>query len=804
MDTEKINQREQIRISVRNLVEFVLRSGDIREGAGGVPSLAAMQEGSRMHRKIQRSQGANYHSEVSLATDLIYPEYTLRIEGRADGIIYETIPGTEEIQEDREVMIDEIKGIYRDLKKMDEAEMLHMAQAKCYAYMFAKENHLNNMKVQITYVNLDTEEIKRFTEEFKTEELQRWFLWVVGLYKRWSDFSYHWKRIRTDSIHKLEFPYAYRKGQKELITNVYRSIYHGGLLFMDAPTGSGKTIATLFPGVMAMGQNLVQRIFYLTGKTITGKVAKDTLALLADFGYHGKTVILTAKDKICPLEERICDPEHCIYAKGHYDRINDAIFDLLISKDMFDRDTIAAFAEERKVCPFELSLDLSSWSDNIIGDVNYVFDPNVYLKRFFAEGSREDYLFLIDEAHNLVDRGRRMYSADLMKEDFLRIKKLFVTYNGGIPAALSRCNKDFLELKRQCEGVVYPTDAQMAEITRHLMRLASLMDMFFEKHLDITGIKEIREFYFQVRFFLNIADVADDCYRIYGEILPDQSFVLHLYCVDPGRQLQQRLDQSRASVFFSATMMPLTYYRNLLCRVEHPYAIYAQSHFPQERQKILIGRGVTTTYKNRSMEMYDSYASYIKKILFSKKGNYMIFFPSYGLLHSIAEPLLKELGSEWDVIEQESHMSEQEREAFLEAFTEEREKPLAALCVMGGIFGEGIDLTGKRLIGAVIVGVGLPMVSLEQKILQAHFEDVYHQGFDYAYLYPGMNKVLQAAGRVIRTATDAGVVALLDDRYSQMSYRRLFPRHWQSVEEVTMDTVEEKLKSFWEREEISS
>ncbi|MBQ5431093.1 MAG: ATP-dependent DNA helicase [Lachnospiraceae bacterium] len=797
-------EREQIKISVRSLVEFVLRSGDIREGSGGMSPLSAMQEGSRIHRKIQRSQGSSYHAEVGLFTEMVYPEYSLRIEGRADGIIYETIPGTEEVDADRPVCIDEIKGVYRDIYKMEEPEMLHMAQAKCYAYMFAKDNGLEKIRVQITYANLDTEEIRRFTEDYLTEELSLWFLQVVGLYKRWSDFSYHWKRLRNASIQGMAFPYAYREGQKELISNVYRSIYHGGLLFMEAPTGSGKTIATLFPGVMAMGQDLVQRIFYLTSKTITGKVAKDTFGLFSKEGYRGKTVILTAKDKICPLEERICDPEHCRNAKGHYDRINDAIFDLLISEDMFDRDTIAEFAEERNVCPFELSLDLSSWSDNIIGDVNYVFDPNVYLKRFFAEGKREDYLFLMDEAHNLVDRGRRMYSADLIKEDFLRIKKLFTTYNGGIPNALSKCNKDLLELKRQCTEAVYPTDAQMAQLTMHLMRLASLMDLFFDKHLEITGIKEIREFYFNVRFFLNIADLVDDHYRVYGQILEDGSFVVHLYCVDPSKQLQQRLEQSRAAVFFSATMMPLSYYRSLLCQEEHPYAIYAQSIFPPERQKLIVGRGVTTTYKNRSPQMYQHYTDYIRKILSVKKGNYMIFFPSYGLLHSVDRELEKALGDDWDVIRQGSSMKEEEREAFLENFTEDREKGLAALCVMGGIFGEGIDLTEKKLIGAVVVGVGLPMVSLEQRILQAHFQSIYHQGFDYAYLYPGMNKVLQAAGRVIRTAKDVGVVALLDDRYLQEGYRRLFPRQWKDVTVVTENTVEEELELFWKNWTTSS
>ncbi len=785
-EIEYTKERAQVRISVRNLVEFVLRSGDIDHRQSGGDSITAMQEGSRIHRKIQKKMGANYHAEVPLKYIITYDDYELGIEGRADGIIYE---------EDG-VCIDEIKGVYMDIDGMQGPVDVHLAQAKCYAYMFATQQHLDSMDVQMTYCNLDTEDIRRFRMHYSYEELEGWFLDVIKLYKRWSDFAFYWKQTRQDSIHALEFPYAYRPGQKEVARDVYRTIARNHILFMQAPTGSGKTLATIFPAVKAVGEGLGERIFYLTAKTITRVVATDTLRLFAQQGYRGKTVEITAKDKLCPFDASKCDPDHCTRAKGHFDRINDAVYDLLQQQDIFDRETIAAWAGEREVCPFEMNLDVASWCDNIICDYNYVFDPNVYLKRFFSDGIRSDAIVLVDEAHNLVERGRSMYSETLVKEELLDMKKHFKIYNGGIPKALDRCNKIMLEWKRQCEDVLLLEE--MDSFLLALMRLANAMETFFEKHIELDHMDEIREFYFRVRNFLNLSEWMDDHYQIYCDFTGENLFQIHLYCMDPSRMLQERMDKANACVLFSATLLPVNYYKRLLCTKEDVYAIYAKTIFDEKRRKLLIGRDVTSKYTRRSREEYQKFATYIRTIASGKKGNYMVFFPSYAFLEQVYEAMNKKDLRAFDFIRQESGMTEEDRDLFLQEFEKARDKSLLAFCVMGGIFSEGIDLANEKLIGAIIVGTGLPQVSHERKILMDYFDRIGGDGFAYAYLYPGMNKVEQAAGRVIRTTEDVGVIALLDERFCYGEYQRTFPREWTDYSVETMDSVEKSVTKFWE------
>ncbi|MCR4999576.1 MAG: ATP-dependent DNA helicase, partial [Lachnospiraceae bacterium] len=644
--------------------------------------------------------------------------------------------------------------------------------------------------------NLDTEDIRRFQEEYTYEELQQWFSEVLLLYKRWADFSYYWKITRNNSIHALEFPYEYRKGQREVAADVYRTIAKNHILFMQAPTGSGKTLATTFPAVKAVGEGYGERIFYLTAKTITRVVARDTFHLFEKNGYRGKTVEITAKDKLCPYDSSKCNPEQCPRAKGHFDRINDAVYDLLQTQDIFDRDTIASWAAEHNVCPFEMNLDVSSWCDNIICDYNYVFDPNVYLKRFFSEGEKADIILLVDEAHNLVERGREMYSEILVKEEFLDIKKHFKIYNGGIPKALDRCNKIMLEWKRSCDDVLLLEE--MDSFLLALMRLANAMENFFEKHIELEHMDEIREFYFRVRNFLNLAEWRDDRYQIYCDFNIENLFCIHLYCMDPSLMLQERLDRCNASVLFSATLLPIHYYKQLLCGKDDPYAIYAESIFDTSKRKLLIGSDVTSKYTRRSRSEYEKFAEYIRRIASAKKGNYMVFFPSYAFLEQVEQCFdTKDLVT-YDIVQQNSGMTEEERDAFLAEFEVHREKTLLAFCVMGGVFSEGIDLTNEKLIGAIIVGTGLPQVSNERKLLMNYFNKQLGDGFAYSYLYPGMNKVQQSAGRVIRTIDDVGVIALLDERFCFGDYRRTFPREWADVEVETLDTIGQSVTNFWE------
>lgn len=802
---EQSEERSIIKISVRNLVEFILREGDIDNRVGRGASAEAMQEGSRIHRKIQRRMGSDYHAEVPLRLVLCEENYDLVIEGRADGIRIQSRNGAEityadnfnhmEVNDDMEVMIDEIKGVYQKLEHMNGPVMVHKAQAMCYAYIYALQHEIKKISVQMTYCNLDTEDIRYFTEEFTFEALSEWFSHLIGEYKKWADFQYAWRRLRQASIKKLQFPYEYRKGQKELAAGVYRTINRKKNLFIQAPTGVGKTISTVFPAVKAVGEGLGDRIFYLTAKTVTGTVARETFELLRKNGYQAKIIQITAKEKMCLCEEMECNPVHCPYAKGHYDRVNDAVYDLLQKEDMLTREVILQQAMEYCVCPFELGLDLATWCDNIICDYNYVFDPNAYLKRFFAEGVKGDYIFLVDEAHNLVERSREMYSATLYKEDFLEIKKIMKKYQPKLETDFNKCNKILLDYKRECEKYVLYDN--IGNFMFALMRLASNLDEFLQKPMEFPERKTVTEFYLNVRNFLNIHELVDNHYVIYSEHTEDGRFMLKLYCVDPSLNLQSCLNKGNATIFFSATLLPIQYYKSLLSTKEDNYAVYAETAFREEQKLLLVGRDVSSKYTRRNQTEFSKIASYIRKTALTRQGNYMVFFPSYKMMQQVHDAFLEFDTEEIDVVLQEIGMKEEAREFFLAEFAKERMHSLVAFCVMGGIFGEGIDLKHEQLIGAIIVGTGLPQISNEREILMNYYEERSGQGFDYAYRYPGMNKVLQAAGRVIRTTEDVGVIELLDERFLQSDYRALFPREWENFDICTVENVEEKVEAFW-------
>lgn len=803
----------EIQISVRNLVEFILRSGNIDNRRASV-SDNAMQEGGRIHRMIQRRMGSDYHAEVSLRHQVETEEYTIVIEGRADGIIVQSkgdIPSTPELELDNirqafrdqvTVTIDEIKGTYRDIHKMKEAVPVHLAQAKCYAYIYAKQNELKHIRVRMTYCNIDTEEIRYFHFEYEYEELSEWFEEVISQYKKWADFEIAWKKERTESIKKIQFPFTYREGQKELVTYVYQTVYHKKKLFIEAPTGVGKTISTMFPAIKAMGEELSSKIFYLTAKTITRTVASDTLQIMRKDGLKFKSVVLTAKDKICFMEETECNPEYCPYAKGHYDRINEAIYDMLISEDDFCREKIEEYARKHQVCPFEMCLDMSLFSDAVIGDYNYLFDPHVYLKRFFAEGVREDYIFLIDEAHNLVERGREMYSAVLVKEDFLALKKIVKDYDAKMSKQLDKCNRELLELKRECESCNCITDDEIAPFARALMRLSATMEAYLEDHDDSPVKKDILDFYFEVSHFLLIYEALDSNYVIYDQMESDGGFSLKLFCVNPSKNLRECMMRGRSAILFSATLLPIQYYKKLLGADEGDYEVYAKSVFSPEQKGLFIARDVTSKYTRRSDMEYYNIATYIHKIVEAKQGNYMVFFPSYLFMQHVHQFYIEHYydADKVECIVQEEFMGEAEREEFLARFAEEgQEKSLLGFCVLGGIFSEGIDLKNDSLIGAIVVGTGLPMVCNEREILKWYFDELGDNGFDYAYKYPGMNKVLQAAGRVIRTKEDVGVIALLDERFLSPQYLRMFPREWDDYKRISMQETERALAEFWKK-----
>jgi Rad3-related DNA helicase len=796
-------ENEIIKISVRSLVEFIFRSGDITSGGAGAGNTEAMQMGSKIHRKIQKSMGLGYEAEVSLFTlqkmkSIGYGDtFTLRVEGRADGIF----------RDEKGVLVDEIKGVYLDVKEMKKPIFVHQAQAMCYAYMVAERENLPEIGVQVTYCNMETEFIRRFKETYTRKEIVEWFTNLMDGYERWAVYEYDWKRKRNESIRRLQFPFPYRPGQKELAAVTYHTIEDKKKLFIQAPTGVGKTITTVFPAVKAMGEGLSDRIFYLTAKTITRTVAEDCFSLLGQQNLSFKPLTITAKEKMCVLDKISCSPGDCQRALGHYDRVNDAMYDMLVNEEKLTREILLKYAEKHMVCPFELGLDAALYADAIICDYNYAFDPNVYLRRFFSNEKKGNMIFLIDEAHNLVERGREMYSARLVKEDFLEVKKIIreigrhekrpeVQYNlRKFERSLEAANRCMLGWKRECDE--FETIKEVGTFYFQLLRVLADYERFAKDYPALPKPERdtLVNFYFGVRHFSAVLEWLDDKYRIYLDYDSDRRFRIKLQCMDPSECLKEVLGRGRSAVFFSATLLPIRYYKEQLAGTSEDAAVYAKSSFLPEQRKILIARDVTSKYTRRGPEEYEKIARYIEDFVSAKEGNYLVFFPSYAFMDQVVTRLKVKTGQQ--LLLQENDMGEKEKEEFLNAFDGAAKESVIGCCVMGGIFSEGIDLKEDRLIGAVIVGTGLPMVCHERELFKEYYDEKKGRGFDYAYLYPGVNKVFQAGGRVIRTAEDKGAILLLDQRFLQRQYLSLFPREWFPYQIVNGEEMKEELRKFW-------
>ena len=795
---------EEVRISVRTLVEFILREGNI-DNRIVHGSDNAMQEGSRLHRKIQKSMGSEYNAEVVLTYAFTAVNgYTITVEGRADGIIDEELfVSASERNTDTTPVIDEIKGTYRKLNGMKEPVSVHLSQAKCYAFMYADSCGLENINIRMTYANLDDESVKYFETSYSYEEIKEWFHSLMKQYEKWVEMERQWKEKCISSIKKIKFPYNYREGQKELVTHVYNTIVHGRKLYLEAPTGVGKTIATVFPTVKAIGEGKADRMFYLTAKNITATVAENAFELLKSAELEFKTVTITAKDKICMLEERNCNPDICPYAKGHYDRINNALYDILTSQVTYNKETILEYAGKHMVCPFEFSLDISLFSDGIICDYNYLFDPHVYLKRFFAEGSKEKYIFLVDEAHNLVDRGRSMYSASLSKEDFLVLKRTVKLYDETMAKRLEKCNHELLIMKRESERMKKWEDIE--GFVYHLDRLYQSISSYLENH-DSSPVRDaVLDFFFKISHFQLIYQLMDSKYITYSFINEENgNFELRLFCVDPSTLLMKCMERGVSTILFSATLLPIQYYKSLLGAKEGDYEVYAPSTFDSSKRGVYIAKDVTSKYTERNKDNYNKIAAYIHNIAGVRKGKYLAFFPSYHFLNEVYKEYIDLFGPDNEIkcMVQRERMSEEERREFLLEYTEGEYEDcsLVGFCVLGGVFSEGIDLKNDSLIGAIIVGTGLPKKCDENDLIKDYFDEHGEagSGYNYAYVYPGFNKVLQAAGRVIRTHEDVGIVALLDYRFAYRDNQALYPREWDGIVSVSSNTASESIRAFWE------
>lgn len=833
MKTELKNETYYARLSVREFVEFVCRSGDL-DSRGGMIDPQAMREGQRLHKKIQDFQPECYTAEAALSAEssVVFKGETfiVALDGRADGVIATENPIEKFNFENPElslfessVFIDEIKCMYADVFAFEEPLPVHLAQAKCYAYFMADKCGLDKIGVQMTYCNIDTEKTRFFTFEYTKEELESWFIGLVLYYAKWLHWEKHHIADRNTSLRSLEFPFEYREGQKDLVKSIYLSFLRKKKIFIEAPTGVGKTIAALFPAAKAMGEGLCRKIFYLTARTITRTVAEETAGLLENAGAEMLCLTLTAKEKICIFEKSDCNPLTCERAKGHEDRVNEAVFDLICHEKLINRQVVETYAEKHKVCPFEFALDVSLWCDMVICDYNYCFDPDVYLRRFFTEEHLGDYALLVDEAHNLVDRAREMYSSVLSKKRLLETRpllkareetrKLFTK----VANAMDRLNKAVEEERDFTEddfgsGFGEPgSNYSMRRVVSSddCVKIFSAATKLFERlKAWISDRKneppeEVLDFFFELRTFVMTLAEIEENYRITLDGA-GRNLRISLNCMNPRERLASYMQFYRGVALFSATLLPVKYYMEQLCGSEEDYAVYAPSPFDQRNRLILVAKDVSAKYSRRSRSEYIKHMEYIDKLIHARAGNYLVFFPSYKVMDEIYKVFLEEYGGfeenfDFGIAMQKTDMSEEEREEFLSRFTEKPEKSFVGFCVMGGIFSEGIDLRSDRLIGVAIVGTGLPMVGDERELFKNYYDEISGSGFEHAYLWPGMNKVLQAGGRVIRTEEDRGVILLLDDRFLKKEYNSLFPKEWNEYIITDRNSVEEELEAFWNK-----
>ncbi|MCU7356072.1 ATP-dependent DNA helicase [Enterococcus dispar] len=777
---------QSARVSVRKLVEFILRSGSIDSRH---TSSHTAQEGAKIHRRLQKAAGEDYQKEVFLKYTLKVAKDELTVEGRADGIF----------QDEAGYVIDEIKTSETPFEELaSEQKELFFYQGMVYAYIYALQQELATISVQLTYFQTIEEKITKEVRIFQFSELADFFSDLINEYQKWLEFQNNWRRVRNTSLQLLQFPFdEFRTGQRELAVAAYKTLKTQQRLFVEAPTGTGKTISTLFPALKALGEENNDRIFYLTAKTITRQVAEDALkALSAQSSAEVKSVTLTAKDKICFLTERNCTPEHCPFANGYYDRINEGLWDLLHHENQITRSVIEVYAKKHTLCPFELSLDVSLWCDVIIGDYNYLFDPTVYLRRFFEE-ENENYYFLIDEAHNLVSRSKEMYSAAINRQSGEHLLNMLPKQDHKLRRSLTKLDDEFTLIETavaEKKDIFFAQTLPADSLNKQLYKVSEKLQEWLGENPENKAQETALNYYFTVLNYLKISELYDDHY-ITTVTRQYQDVTIKQFCLDPAPFLEQMLAKGKGAVLFSASFTPLGYYQDVLGGGADALRYRLPSPFPPEHQALLLLDYIPTTYKQRENSLSDLVAA-IYEMVTAKNGNYFVFLPSYAYLDLVAETF-KTTYPEIRAIIQNTELTETQREDFLAEFVAEPATSLVGFCVLGGVFSEGIDLKGTRLIGSMVVTVGLPQINHEQELIKEYYGA--QKGFDYAYRLPGMNKVLQAAGRVIRDQNDFGVVLLVDQRFERTDYQVLFPAHWRHFLPIhNRQELKKNLLSFWE------
>jgi Rad3-related DNA helicase len=777
----------EITISVRELAEWAYPEGDLESA---FQRRGKAQKAVHAHKKLQADRPAAYQREVVVETRVEERDFSLLLRGRIDGVL----------REDGRTVVEEIKTTYEALEHMT-PHRSHVAQAKLYAHIYGSKKKLEPIEIHLTYYNLGTGEIRQFPLSGNRRDLNRFFLGTVSSYLNALREQDRRREVRNASIRNLTFPYpAYRQGQESFADEVSQGIIEGNKLFARAPTGIGKTAAVLYPAVKSMADGMCDRIFYLTARTTTRHIAEATLRRMRENGAKVKSVTLTAKAKICFLEEEICVPGKCPFAKDYYVRVGDALRESARQEEL-DRQGIEKYAAKHRVCPFEFSLDAALGADCIICDYNYLFDPRVFLRRFFVS-PKERFIFLIDEAHNLVDRTRQMYSASLEKRDFLSLlRRVDQESSPELFAGLDGINASLLAIRKEMMANHFVQEVAPEFLAELLYQVREQVEEVLALPEAIGTRDELLSLYFDVVHYLRIYELYDSHFATLFE-KSGSNIRVKLLCLDTSSFIREKTDLGRSTVFFSATLLPEDFYRRLLGGGADDPFIQVPSPFPRRNLCLVLDDTVSTKLPDRPASI-SKIVGHIDAAT-RKEGNYLLFFPSYAYMEDVHREFLKICGS-LRVVKQERDMSESQREEFLSRFSPQTDSTLVAFAVMGGIFGESIDLAGDRLTGVIVVGVGHPAIGVERNLILEYFESELGEGYSFAYVFPGFNRVAQAMGRLIRTEADRGVALLIDSRFSNSLYSRLFPPEWRGALRVTRPAeLLELVTEFWRNEVLKA
>lgn len=751
-------------IGVRELSYFIHQSGDLKEEFF---SNREVNIGTQIHQYIQSQFTAKDKKEYYIKQEISFNNQLYTLHGYIDGVLN---------YKSSNPMLLEIKSTTEELDLITiDYHREHMAQLKIYGYLYCLLNNLSSIKLRLMYVSVVNYENKCFDSILSIEELEEFFFNALEEYLKFLSILDLSNKKREETLKTIKFPFPKeRKGQRELMASVYRALRDGEILYAIAPTGIGKTMATLFSALKALNHN--DKLFYLTAKGSGKNAPIDALKILERDGLMLKAIDIVAKKKICNKRALHCNPDECVFARGYFDRLKTATIDILENNNIISEDVLKTYSQKHKICAFEYSLYLSYYCDVIIADYNYVFDPVAHLIRYF---SNEDSIYnakvLIDEAHNMIDRSKEMFSSEIEEED---IRTLRQTLTGLKPSIRKEANNVLEEISKYLdllnEEQLYVDTKPDYELNSKLRELLIKCDSVLEDNKKFDNKDLVLDIYYKILDFINTSDIFSDTHRLLA-LKENDEIKVSYYCLDASSFLLKTIREYISGiVFFSATLSPIEYHCNLLTKGEGKF-LELKSPFDNNNLDIIIDNKISTKYIDREKSI-DKILEYIDILTSTKKGNYMVFFPSYQYLKMVTDNIDDDI--EYEKIIQKRNMNSDIQNEILSRFREEKGISHVGFFVLGGVFSEGIDLIGDALSGVIIVGVGLPQINDFNNLLRDYFNQIYNEGFDYAYTYPGMTKVIQSVGRVIRTEKDKGVCVLLDNRFETSKYQNLMPPHW--------------------------